>query len=64
MWRRARKKGRQEAAVQEARPSARELEEAARPGLRGIDGYEFDENEAEEVEARIRRMNYGHKVEK
>lgn len=32
--------------------------------LESISGYEFDEDKAKEVEERIRRMSYGHKVEK
>ncbi|MGD2051635.1 MAG: hypothetical protein PVI35_04080 [Acidimicrobiia bacterium] len=64
MWRRARKKMREEAAAEAAERTARELEERTSSRLRGIDGYDFDEHEAAEVEARIRRMTYGHKVEK
>lgn len=32
--------------------------------LESISGYDFDLREAKEVEERIRRMSYGHKVEK
>ena len=32
--------------------------------LESISGYDFDEDKAKEVEERIRRMSYGHKVEK
>jgi hypothetical protein len=32
--------------------------------LESISGYDFDEENAKEVEERIRRMSYGHKVEK
>jgi len=32
--------------------------------LESIPSYEFDEDKAKEVEERIRRMSYGHKVEK
>jgi hypothetical protein len=32
--------------------------------LESIGGYDFDEDAAKEVEQRIRRMSYGHKVEK
>jgi chorismate mutase len=43
-------------------PRAREL--AMRERLESISGYDFDEDAAKEVEQRIRRMSYGHKVEK
>lgn len=32
--------------------------------LESINGYDYDEDHAKEVEERIRRMSYGHKVEK
>ncbi len=32
--------------------------------LESISGYDYDKEEAKEVEERIRRMSYGHKVEK
>ena len=35
-----------------------------RERLESISGYDFDEDSAKEVEQRIRRMSYGHKVEK
>lgn len=35
-----------------------------RERLESISGYDFDEESAKEVEQRIRRMSYGHKVEK
>ncbi len=47
----------------EAPPTSR-IEERTGSRLRSLDGYDFDEEEAKEVEARIRRMTYGHKVEK
>jgi len=40
-----------------------EYELNTRTRLRGLSGYDFDESEAQEVEARIRRLNYGAKVE-
>ncbi len=83
MWRRARKRKREDAqredaerektqrketaakaAAEDAARNARELEERTASRLRSIDGYDFDEDEAAEVEARLRRMSYGHKVEK
>ena len=39
-------------------------EEAMKKRLESISGYDFDEDKAKEVEERIRRMSYGHKVEK
>jgi chorismate mutase len=44
--------------------SARARELAMRERLESISGYDFDEDSAKEVEQRIRRMSYGHKVEK
>lgn len=44
--------------------SARARELAMRERLESITGYDFDEDSAKEVEQRIRRMSYGHKVEK
>ena len=32
--------------------------------LESISGYDYDKDKAKEVEERIRRMSYGHKVEK
>lgn len=43
-------------------PRAREL--IMKERLESIGGYDFDEDAAKEVEQRIRRMSYGHKVEK
>ncbi len=43
-------------------PKAREL--IMKERLESISGYDFDEDKAKEVEERIRRMSYGHKVEK
>lgn len=43
-------------------PKARQLIMTER--LNSISGYEYDEDKAKEVEERIRRMSYGHKVEK
>lgn len=43
-------------------PKARQLIMTER--LNSINGYEYDEDKAKEVEERIRRMSYGHKVEK
>jgi len=55
---------REQVAAEAAESIARELEERTSSRLRSIDGYDFDEEEAAEVEARLRRMTYGHKVEK
>ena len=44
--------------------SSRAREEAMKRRLESISGYDFDKDEAKEVEERIRRMSYGHKVEK
>jgi len=69
MWLRSRKTKREEEALEvealevEAPPTSR-IEERTGSRLRSLDGYDFDEEEAKEVEARIRRMTYGHKVEK
>ncbi|MCP3994466.1 MAG: hypothetical protein GY722_05290 [bacterium] len=43
-------------------PKARQLIMTER--LNSISGFEYDEDKAKEVEERIRRMSYGHKVEK
>ena len=62
LWRRTR---RREEVVSEHHVSdthsAYELNTRSR--LRGLSGYDFDESDAQEVEARIRRLNYGAKVE-
>ena len=42
---------------------ASEYELNTRTRLRGLSGYDFDESEAQDVEARHRRLNYGAKVE-
>lgn len=44
--------------------SSKAREEAMKKRLESISGYDFDEDKAKEVEERIRRMSYGHKVEK
>ena len=44
--------------------SAKERGDLMKERLNSISGYEFDEDAAKEVEERIRRMSYGHKVEK
>jgi len=44
--------------------SSKAREEALKSRLESISGYEYDEEHAREVEQRIRRMSYGHKVEK
>lgn len=44
--------------------SSKSREEAMKRRLESIPSYEFDEDAAKEVEERIRRMSYGHKVEK
>lgn len=44
--------------------SARSRESTMKERLESISGYDFDEESAKEVEQRIRRMSYGHKVEK
>jgi len=46
----------------ESASKAREL--IMKERLESISGYEYDEDKAKEVEERIRRMSYGHKVEK
>jgi hypothetical protein len=62
LWRRTRKR---EDVVSEHHVSDTdsEYELNTRSRLRGLSGYDFDESEAQEVEARIRRLNYGAKVE-
>ncbi len=44
--------------------SAKAREQLMKERLNSISGYDFDEDKAKEVEERIRRMSYGHKVEK
>ncbi len=44
--------------------SSKAREAIMKERLESISGYEFDEDKAKEVEERIRRMSYGHKVEK
>lgn len=44
--------------------SSKAREEAMKRRLESISGYDYDKEEAKEVEERIRRMSYGHKVEK
>ncbi len=44
--------------------SAKERGDLMKERLNSISGYDFDEDKAKEVEERIRRMSYGHKVEK
>ena len=61
MIRRSRKRGNGRGA---ADSSSKAREEAMRRRLESISGYDFDEEKAKEVEERIRRMSYGHKVEK
>ena len=61
MIRRSRKRGNGRGA---AESSSKAREEAMRRRLESISGYDFDEEKAKEVEERIRRMSYGHKVEK
>ncbi len=61
MIRRSRKRGNGRGA---AESSSKAREEAMRKRLESISGYDFDEEKAKEVEERIRRMSYGHKVEK
>lgn len=60
MIRRLRKKNARSNGDQSAR--AREL--IMKERLESISGYDFDDDTAKEVEQRIRRMSYGHKVEK
>lgn len=62
LWRRTR---RREEVVTEHHVSDTdsEYELNTRSRLRGLSGYDFDESDAQEVEARIRRLNYGAKVE-
>lgn len=44
--------------------SSKARENIMKERLESISGYDFDEDKAKEVEERIRRMSYGHKVEK
>ena len=44
--------------------SSKAREDAMKRRLESINGYDYDEEHAKEVEERIRRMSYGHKVEK
>ncbi len=44
--------------------SSKARETIMKERLESISGYDFDEDKAKEVEERIRRMSYGHKVEK
>jgi hypothetical protein len=44
--------------------SSKSREDVIQRRLESISGYNFDEENAKEVEERIRRMSYGHKVEK
>jgi len=44
--------------------SSKARESIMKERLESISGYDFDEDKAKEVEERIRRMSYGHKVEK
>jgi chorismate mutase len=60
MIRRSRKKN----ARSNGDSSARARETIMKERLESISGYDFDEESAKEVEQRIRRMSYGHKVEK
>jgi hypothetical protein len=60
MIRRSRKKS----ARSNGDSSARDRELIMKERLESISGYDFDEESAKEVEQRIRRMSYGHKVEK
>ena len=61
MWRKRGKKSRERS--DEAGEST--YHEAARTRLERLKAYtrDFEETDAEEVEARIRRMTYGHKIE-
>lgn len=61
MIRRSRKKGNGRGGPDS---SSKAREEAMKRRLESISGYDFDKEEAKEVEERIRRMSYGHKVEK
>jgi hypothetical protein len=61
MIRRSRKKGNGRSGPDS---SSKAREEAMKRRLESISGYDFDKDEAKEVEERIRRMSYGHKVEK
>jgi chorismate mutase len=61
MIRRSRKRGNGRGS---AESSSKAREEAMKKRLESISGYDFDEGTAKEVEERIRRMSYGHKVEK
>lgn len=44
--------------------SSKARESIMKERLESISGYEFDKDKAKEVEERLRRMSYGHKVEK
>jgi len=61
MIRRSRKKGNGRGT---AESSSKSREDVIQRRLESISGYDFDEENAKEVEERIRRMSYGHKVEK
>ena len=60
MIRRSRRKN----ARSDGNGSAKARETIMKERLNSISGYDFDEETAKEVEERIRRMSYGHKVEK
>ena len=44
--------------------SSKARENAMKRRLESINGIDYDPEQAKEVEERIRRMSYGHKVEK
>ena len=47
-----------------AESSSKARENTMRRRLESISGHDFDEGQAKEVEERLRRMSYGHRVEK
>ncbi len=61
MIRRSRKRGN---GRDKADSSSKARESAMKRRLESINGIDYDPEQAKEVEERIRRMSYGHKVEK
>lgn len=61
MIRRSRKKSN---GRDKADSSSRARESTMKRRLESINGIDYDPEQAKEVEERIRRMSYGHKVEK
>jgi len=61
MIRRSRKRGN---GRDKADSSSKTRESTMKRRLESINGIDYDPEQAKEVEERIRRMSYGHKVEK